>query len=112
MIKITMTICGVLLASSVYADGNATKGKKIFTTSECIHCHQTNKMFTRSNRKVTTLTALDLQVRKCDSQLSTNLFDDEIRDVVAYLNQTYYKFTAKKNLKEVEKPKKNQESSG
>jgi mono/diheme cytochrome c family protein len=106
MIKITMTICGVLLASSVYADGNATKGKKIFAASECVRCHQTNKMFTRSDKKVKTLTALDSQVRKCDSQLSTNLFDDEIKDVVAYLNQAHYKFTVKKNLKEESKTEK------
>ena len=103
MTKITMTLCGMLLASTAYADGNATKGKKIYAASECVRCHQTNDMFTRKDKKVKTLPALNSQVRKCDSQLSTNLFDDEIEDVVAYLNKAHYKFSTKKNSKE--KPK-------
>jgi mono/diheme cytochrome c family protein len=96
MIKITMTLCGLLCAGAVYAEGNVTKGKKIYSASECVHCHQSNEMFTRKDRKVKTLSALDSQVRKCDAQLSTNLFDDEIKDVVAYLNQAHYKFSTKK----------------
>ncbi|MCK5919240.1 MAG: hypothetical protein KAG34_12495 [Cocleimonas sp.] len=100
MTKITMTICGMLLASSAYAEGDATKGKTIYAASECVRCHQTNEMFTRKDRKVKTLLALNAQVRTCDAQLSTNLFDDEIEDVVAYLNQAHYKFETKKNSKE------------
>ncbi|HFC92125.1 MAG TPA: hypothetical protein ENJ51_04860 [Leucothrix mucor] len=90
----------MLLASTAYADGNATKGKKIYAASDCVRCHQSNEMFTRKDRKVKTLIALNSQVRKCDSQLSTNLFDDEIEDVVAYLNKAYYKFSTKNNSKE------------
>ena len=91
--KITMAICAVFLAGSVYAEGDAGKGKKIYEASECVRCHQTNDMFTREDRKVKTLVALNTQVRKCDAQLSTNLFDDEIEDVVAYLNQAHYSFS-------------------
>jgi cytochrome c1 len=99
MIKTTMTLCGLLLVGSVYADGSVSKGKKIYLESECMRCHQTNEMFIRSDRKVKTLPELDSQVRRCDAQLSTNLFDDEIKDVVAYLNQSYYKFSGKKENK-------------
>jgi cytochrome c553 len=102
MIKITMTICGLLLVNSVYADGNASKGKKIYSASECVRCHQTNKMFTRGDRKVNSLPELNSQVRRCDAQLSTNLFDDEIEDVVAYLNQAHYKFSERKQNREKE----------
>ncbi|MCK5811083.1 MAG: hypothetical protein KAH00_08325 [Cocleimonas sp.] len=100
MTKITITLCGLLLASASYADGSATKGKTIYTASECVRCHQTNEMFTRKDRKVKSLSELNSQVRKCDSQLSTNLFDDEIEDVVAYLNEAHYKFSIKKSSKE------------
>jgi len=96
MIKITMTICGLLLVNSVYADSNVAKGQKIYLASECMRCHQTNEMFTRADRKVKTLPELNIQVRRCDAQLSTNLFDDEIEDVVAYLNQKHYKFSINK----------------
>ena len=99
MIKITMTICSLLLVNSVYADGNASKGQKIYVASECVRCHQTNEMFTRANRKVKTLPELNAQVRRCDAQLSTNLFDDEIEDVVTYLNQKHYKFSISKQNK-------------
>jgi mono/diheme cytochrome c family protein len=102
MIKITMTLCGLLCVGAVYAEGNAIKGKKIYSASECVRCHQSNKLFTRKDRKVKTLSALDAQVRRCDAQLSTNLFDDEIKDVAAYLNQAHYKFSTKKaqNIKD------------
>lgn len=101
----------MLLASSAYADGNATKGKKIYAASECVRCHQSNEMFTRKDRKVKTLPALNSQVRKCDSQLSTNLFHDEIEDVVAYLNQAHYKFSTKKNNKDKTKNKETKETT-
>jgi mono/diheme cytochrome c family protein len=98
--KITMAVCvcSVFLGSSVYAEGNANKGKKIYEASECVRCHQTNEKFTRENRKVKTLAALNAQVRKCDAQLSTNLFDDEIEDVVAYLNQAHYNFAVNNGM--------------
>ncbi len=85
----------LLIANTVLAEGNAAKGKKIYLNSECLRCHQSNNLFTRKDRKVTTLSQLDSQVRKCDTQLNSHLFDDEIEDVVAYLNQAYYKFPPK-----------------
>jgi hypothetical protein len=38
------------------------------------------------------LTALEAQVRFCDTKLNANWFDEDIHDVVAYLNQQFYKF--------------------
>lgn len=102
MIKITMTLCGLLCVGAVYAEGNAIKGKKIYLASDCVRCHQTNELFTRENRKVKTLLALEAQVRRCDGRLNTHLFDFDIKDVVAYLNQAHYKFSTKKakNIKD------------
>jgi len=98
--KTMLIVAGFLLAgSAVAADdvvGDPAKGKKTFEASQCMQCHQTDEMFTRKDRKVTTLVELDAQVRRCDAQLSTNLFDDEIKDVTAYLNQAYYKFAVSK----------------
>ena len=98
--KAIIIISGFLVAGTVFADGEVVgdpvKGKKTFEASQCMQCHQTNELFTRKDRKITTLTGLDAQVRKCDAQLSTNLFDDEIKDVTAYLNDAYYKFAVKK----------------
>lgn len=94
--KITSALTGVLLssifASSVaVANGNVANGKKLYTQSKCNQCHGT-EVFTRKDRKVTSLKALEAQVRRCDSNLNTNWFDDEIIDVTAHLNKQYYKF--------------------
>ncbi|MCK5813869.1 MAG: hypothetical protein KAH03_06410 [Cocleimonas sp.] len=106
-----MTMCGLILAGSALAEGNSSNGKKIYSKSECLRCHQTNQLFTRKDRKVKTLPQLNSQVRKCDTQLNTHLFHDEIEDVVAYLNQAHYKFPVKKNNNKTTKEKTNKEST-
>ena len=73
-----------------FANGNATNGKKLYNQSKCLKCHQgsvTNKGKTVKNKS-----ELIATVKKCDAQESTNWFDEDLLDVVEYLNQTYYKF--------------------
>ena len=84
------SLAGLLISGTAMAQGKAANGKKLFTQSKCNQCHTTS-VFTRPDRKVNTLDALEAQVRRCDSNLNTNWFDDEIHDVTAYLNQQYYK---------------------
>ncbi len=86
-----LTIAGLLASGVTFAGGNAANGKKLFTASKCNQCHGT-EVFTRKDRKVKNLAALEAQVRRCDSNLNTNWFDDEIIDVTAHLNKQYYKF--------------------
>jgi hypothetical protein len=38
------------------------------------------------------LAALSARVKRCDFSLGTQWFDEDIADVVAYLNHDYYKF--------------------
>ena len=109
--KIIIITGTLLIANNALADGNANRGQKIYAKSECLRCHQNNQLFTRSNRKVKTLAQLNAQVRRCDTQLNTHLFDDEIEDVVAYLNQAHYKFPPK-NHKKIEEKKNTKEPAG
>ncbi|MEZ5536752.1 MAG: hypothetical protein R3F02_14135 [Thiolinea sp.] len=82
----------LLLSSGLYADEpNVANGQRLFKESRCLECHGVD-VFTRPDRKVKSLAALESRVRQCDARLSTNWFDDQILDVVAYLNSTYYKF--------------------
>ena len=74
-------------------------GKALYDKSKCQKCHGT-EVFIREDRKVKSLKALETQVRMCDSQLSVNWFDEDISDVVAYLNEAFYKFDVKTNNKE------------
>lgn len=86
-----LMLSGLFMSGAALANGNSKNGKKLFTESKCDQCHGT-EVFTRPDRKVTSLKALEAQVRRCDSNLNTNWFDDEIHDVTAHLNKKYYKF--------------------
>ncbi len=85
------SLVGLLISGTALAQGNAANGQKLFTQSKCNQCHTTS-VYTKPDRKVKSLKALEAQVRRCDSNLNTNWFDDEIHDVTAYLNQQFYKF--------------------
>jgi len=89
--KLIITLAGLLISGSLFAAGDAGNGKKLFTQSKCNQCHGT-EVFTRPDRKVTDIAKLEAQVRRCDSNLNTNWFDDEIHDVTAHLNSAFYKF--------------------
>lgn len=85
-----LVLSGVLLSSSAFAN-NAANGKALFTGSKCGTCHG-NEIYTSKDRKVKNLKALEAAVRLNDSKLNTNWFDEDVKDVTAYLNQQYYKF--------------------
>jgi len=74
-----------------FAAGDASKGETLFSNAKCLICHGT-EAYTAPDRKINDLTALEEQVRFCDTRLNANWFDEDIHDVVAYLNQQYYKF--------------------
>jgi mono/diheme cytochrome c family protein len=57
----------------------------------CMSCHD-DGMYTRENRKVTTPDGLTKQVRRCESTLGLQWFDEDVDDVSAYLNESFYKF--------------------
>lgn len=91
MFRTTIAAMTLAIAGSSFAAGDPANGKTLFAASQCLSCHGT-EVFTAQDRKVTSLKELDAQVRLCDSNLNTNWFDTEIHDVVAYLNEQYYKF--------------------
>ncbi|PHS73829.1 MAG: green heme protein [Cycloclasticus sp.] len=57
----------------------------------CLACHTTDK-YTSKLRKVHDLAALTRRVKRCDFSLGTQWFDDDIADVVTYLNKDFYQF--------------------
>ena len=92
--KLVSFMAGSLLLTSVAIaeeTPNAASGQKLFNESRCLECHGVD-LFTSKNRKITNLSGLESMVRRCDANLSTNWFDDQILDVVEYLNKAYYKF--------------------
>ncbi|HPE58954.1 MAG: hypothetical protein KDI15_11460 [Thiothrix sp.] len=92
MKAIVVLAFGLLLSTTVLAaQPDPENGRKLFSESRCLSCHGID-VFTRIDRKVKNIQQLESRVRSCDANLSTNWFDDQILDVVAYLNQMFYKF--------------------
>lgn len=60
--------------------------------ANCTRCHDSS-VYTRDNRRVQSLPALEAQVARCDSMLETKLFPDDLAQLVEHLNDSYYKFT-------------------
>ncbi|HRJ53824.1 MAG TPA: hypothetical protein PLE99_13740 [Candidatus Thiothrix moscowensis] len=70
------------------ADGHPGK---VVHDANCISCHDSG-VYTRADHKMKDFTMLSGQVRRCDANLGNRLSDDEITNVIDYLNSTYYKF--------------------
>jgi len=78
----------LLLPASVFAD--IQHGKKLHD-QYCMKCHD-NSVYTRKNHFVTDKAALAKQVNRCKLNVGAQWFDEDVADVVNYLNTTFYKF--------------------
>jgi hypothetical protein len=67
------------------------QGKNL-VEKDCTRCHG-SEVYTRQERRVTSLPGLQKQVRRCEQMLGLTWFDEDIENTVTYLNQRYYKFT-------------------
>jgi len=80
----------VILLAQTPATADMERGKAL-TEKHCIGCHD-DGVYTRKDRRATTLAALGKQVRRCETNLGLTWFDEETNDVINYLNTQYYKF--------------------
>ncbi|MCK5726451.1 MAG: hypothetical protein KAH22_06470 [Thiotrichaceae bacterium] len=87
----TLLISALLSTTAIASSGNPAKGQALFTKANCQSCHSA-AIFSKPDRKIKSQQELESKVRFCDTQLDANWFDDEISDVVAYLNKVFYKF--------------------
>src|SRR5690349_14650234 len=77
------------------------EGKKLVDEKKCELCHHNKTMgdakaiYLRKDRRVTTMEKLKAQVAACNSELNLQLFPDDEEHIVAFLNDTYYKFGKK-----------------
>jgi len=79
------------------ASGDAIAGATMHD-KDCVACHvrrmggDGTRMYTRIDRKVTTLEKLKAQIAVCNAELSAGYFPEEEAHIAAYLNLRYYKF--------------------
>lgn len=83
-----MAITLALLAGQSFA--GIEHGKKLHDTN-CVKCHDSS-VYTREDRFVTSRDSLKTQVQRCNVNLGTQWFDEDVNDVTDYLNTNYYKF--------------------
>ena len=93
----------LLLATALaHAAPDAAEGKKLVAEKNCEICHNNKTLgdakavYLRKDRKVTSIEKLKTQVALCNSELGLQLFPEDEEHIVAYLNQTYYKFAPAK----------------
>lgn len=87
---VTLVVATAIGAAEDGPAAGPERGKSLHEAN-CVRCHG-SEVYTRANRKVTSRSGLDAQVRRCDTLVGTSWLDDEIQDVVDFLSRTYYKF--------------------
>ncbi|MCP3848813.1 MAG: cytochrome c [Gammaproteobacteria bacterium] len=74
----------------------STNGKDLHDAN-CQSCHASlmngspDSIYTRPDRKVTTVDGLRKQVSRCKTTVGVNWPEDKVQEVVDYLNTNFYK---------------------
>ena len=87
-----------LICAPAFAAPDLANGKTI-DQQKCYACHAKktgfgngDMIYTRSDGKVKSIANLKKMVGICNTELRLDLFPEDEADVVAYLNQQFYKF--------------------
>jgi mono/diheme cytochrome c family protein len=93
-IPFSLTI-GVIALLSASAYANEQRGKDLHDAN-CMSCHTSlmggdpNKIYSRADRRVNSLSGLKNQVTRCKTTVGVDWPEDQINDVVEYLNHNFY----------------------
>jgi mono/diheme cytochrome c family protein len=93
----------ILLAIALLAAGSApaadlAQGEKLHNAN-CLSCHgpmaggEPNAIYTRTDRRVSSAAGLRQQVQRCEQTLGLRWFDEDVDNVVGYLNERFYHFS-------------------
>jgi cytochrome c2 len=102
MLKKSIITASFILASAVIASpafsADVNNGKTLHQ-AKCYQCHAEKSglgngdiIYTRADRKVQDPARLKFMVSMCNTELRLDLFPEDEADLVAYLNQQFYKF--------------------
>ena len=89
-----IAFCTLLSQTSFAA--NPAHGKDLHDAN-CQSCHASlmggnpDRIYTRTDRRVNSLGALNNQVTRCKTSVGVSWPDDQVQDVVEYLNTSFYK---------------------
>jgi len=86
----------VAMAEEVLLPGDVNRGKTLYE-AKCTGCHISlvggngTAIHTRRDRRIKTPEGLLAQVNGCNRQLNAGLSPEQVKDIVAYLYQAFYK---------------------
>jgi len=83
------TCAAFLLAGAASAAGDPARGAKLH--EDCLGCHGT-ELYVAPRAKVKSLSALKKETEKWNDRMNPKFTRQEIEDLVAWLNATFYKF--------------------
>lgn len=85
------TLTAIMLATVAgQATADIKHGQQLHDAN-CVKCHDSG-VYTREDRFVGNKDALTTQVQRCNVNLGTQWFDEDVADVADFLNTNYYKF--------------------
>ena len=84
----------LVLVFPLSAAGADSENGRILHDSNCTRCHGKD-MYTRPGRTIDSLQALQKRVHQCVLMADLPWFEEEIEDVVEYLNVYFYNFEMK-----------------
>lgn len=85
-----LLITGLLTLTQTGTAADTSHGKSL-KQQNCMTCHD-DGVYTRKDRRVTTMAGLQKQVRRCEQTLELKWFDEDVDAVAGYLNEAFYKF--------------------
>ncbi len=80
-----------LLGSALPALASDNFDAATFIATKCSGCHD-ERVYTRPDHRVQNRQQLEAQVRRCDANIGTTLFNEDVAKVVDYLDSHYYHF--------------------
>ena len=96
--SIAAILLSVLISAPAIAAPDLANGKAI-DKQKCYACHAKKSgfgngdmIYTRSDGKVKSMADLKKMVGLCNTELRLDLFPEDEADVIAFLNQQFYKF--------------------
>jgi mono/diheme cytochrome c family protein len=87
----TYVLIGSLLSAPLAAHAVNVEHGKALHDENCVSCHDTS-VYTRPDRRIKSLDSLKTQVQRCEVSQALQWFDQDVDDVMAYLNTHFYKF--------------------
>lgn len=91
MKKAIALAAGLLFSMFIQTSAADIAHGKTLHAANCVGCHQ-QEVYTRKDRRITSLDSLRGQVARCEANLNLKMFPEDIDAITDYLNASYYQF--------------------